>query len=59
MRTLRRSWRGWIGAATGLLTLAAFGSTQIGAPGADLRHTEGCQGEQPGGGADPATPRAS
>ena len=34
MRTLRRSWRGWIGAATGLLTLAAFGVTQIGARGA-------------------------
>jgi acid phosphatase len=31
MRTLRRSWRGWIGAATGLLTVAAFGTTQIGA----------------------------
>jgi acid phosphatase len=31
MRTLRRSWRGWIGAATGLLILAALGTTQISA----------------------------
>jgi acid phosphatase len=32
MRGVRRSWRGWIGAATGLLTLAAFGLAQVVAP---------------------------
>ena len=32
MRTIRRPWRGWIGAAVGLLTLAAFGVAQVVAP---------------------------
>ena len=34
MRTPGRTWRAWIGAATGMLILAAFGVTQIGTPAA-------------------------
>ena len=34
MRTPGRTWRAWIGAATGMLVLAALSTTQLGTPAA-------------------------